>query len=486
MPILPWSPSGSTNIKYSVDVSPSVDAYIIINSNTGELTITAHNVDLDKVYSFIIKTTIVSNMVVLQNTVSLTIKDCFNPYWLQWSDPSASSWTTWSSGYKLISGDWKGIPQTNVNNLTPFPSSSSDLTQILSITISSMIGAIFWGVTIMSLMNTSSMASVWAMINQVQLFFLMLITRAYIPQDVSNVITGLKYAINLPQFIHIQDTGISSIIDTNFDFKLSYQPLDDLNIQSDSSIYNLSPAIMMILLIVPLHLLLVLFRRLLCMPKVEDKSNWCIRFIRWSVNKLFVILTFGWYIRYCLEMNQFALISTVYEVYKFNHSERLKIISLVFAIFILCLCFCLIIVVISLSLSKYEAIEEKHNKIEELFSGVRMEKKSKIYVAVQLIRRAIFVTLLITLVSIKSWILISILSIIQLCYTIYVIIQRPFNFVKENVIEIVNEIYFFVLLTGLIHFNLEEDWNFTYTRVYMWAITSNTLVIMIIILSKYI
>ena len=200
---------------------------------------------------------------------------------------------------------------------------------------------------------------------------------------------------------------------------------------------------------------------------------------------MYNILTFGWYIRYLLEINQYMLISSVNEIYEFNFSQPLRIISFIFSIWVICLCISFIAVILYLSVS-YEITEGKHNKIEEIFSGVKMEKKYKVYVSVLLIRRALFVTLLITLVSVQPWLLISILSFIQLWYFIYIMILRPFIEIKWNIIEIINELYFFILLTSLIFVNKENDWSFIKSRVYMWIIASNTIWVFMIVMSKLI
>ena len=113
-----------------------------------------------------------------------------------------------------------------------------------------------------------------------------------------------------------------------------------------------------------------------------------------------------------------------------------------------------------------------------------MKKKSKLYVPVLLMRRAIFVILLITLQCIKSSILIGLLSILEIWYLIYIIILRPFEEKKNNIIEIINEIFFSVLLSSLLYLKSESDWNSKITDIYMWIIMSNTLIIFIIIISK--
>ena len=143
--------------------------------------------------------------------------------------------------------------------------------------------------------------------------------------------------------------------------------------------------------------------------------------------------------------------------------------------------FIFINVIIYLSLSSYELSEEGNNKLGEFFNGVNMKKKDKFYVVMLLIRRSIFVTFLVTLVSIKSSTLVLILSFMQFIYMIYIIVLRPFTEIKSNLIEIVNEVYFFVLLSSLAYFNTENNWNSFITDIYIWTITSNSMMMFWII-----
>ena len=135
-------------------------------------------------------------------------------------------------------------------------------------------------------------------------------------------------------------------------------------------------------------------------------------------------------------------------------------------------------------LSSYEATKGVHSKMGEVFDGVKMQKKFKLYVPVLLARRALFVTLLILLTSVESWILISILSAVQFWYMIYIIVIRPFVNIKENIIEIINEIFFFSLIISLIYLNSASNWNSTNTNIYMGVIIANTLITFSILFSR--
>ena len=112
-------------------------------------------------------------------------------------------------------------------------------------------------------MNPTSTASLWSMINQAQLLLLLLLTRAFIPLDVQNVILGTKFALNIASYFDFHKIeSIGSIIE-EFDLKLSNQSLKLLGINSDSLIYNIYPAIILALAIIRIHLLILLLYKLM-------------------------------------------------------------------------------------------------------------------------------------------------------------------------------------------------------------------------------
>ena len=107
-----------------------------------------------------------------------------------------------------------------------------------------------------SLANTSSLSSLWSMVNQIQLLFLLLLTRAYIPLDVKAVITGSKLLSNPSGLIPFQSIGIYKSILGVFDFDLSNPTFESLDIKSDSTVYNSSSFFVLLALFLIGHYIL--------------------------------------------------------------------------------------------------------------------------------------------------------------------------------------------------------------------------------------
>ena len=179
-----------------------------------------------------------------------------------------------------------------------------------------------------------------------------------------------------------------------------------------------------------------------------------------------------------MNYDQFLLISWTYEVYLFKTSTSWIITSLVFS-FILLICHLLIIWICLIKLK--ENVQTKQSK---LFKGIKQQRKHRLYPSTLLIRRTIFVSFLIWLVIVQSKVLIAILSFIQLIYLVYISYLRPYIETKDNIIEIMNEVYFLLLLFLLIFFNNERDWSSITTSAYMWTISSNSMMSFLLVFSN--
>ena len=470
-PNLTCSISGATAISYSLEnySGSQVPSWVAIDKNTGQLSISAPQIDAITTFRFYVKSVAVGMLNSVQKLIILTVIRCDIDNWKTCTNINGSTWTAWNSGYYLSEG-----------HCVPLLSTS----QGLSVATQSVTGAAAWAAVMSSMMSASSLSSIYSLVNQLQLFFLLLLTRAFIPQDVNIVITGSNYILNPLKLVSFKDIKLYNTIVSGFDFGLSNDLVEPLSIESDSSVYNTSSFLTFLLIFVIAHYILVLLNRLLEKYTFEGKLKRVADIIKFVINKVLSIMMYAYYIRYFLGMHQFLLIVSMYELYNNDTSQDLKQLSYFFALALFWLCTFLITIVGYLSLSSYQVVEGQHNKVGELFAGIRMDKVRKLSVWVMLLRRAVFVVLLISLMSIPSRILIWTLAIIQVIYTVFVFIVRPFIEHKNNIIECINETYFSILLIALIFLNSEGDWNQTYISVCVYFISSNSIVIFIVIFGK--
>ena len=287
-----------------------------------------------------------------------------------------------------------------------------------------------------------------------------------------------------PDIIPFHKIGIYNSALNVFNTQISNSSLTALEINSNSSIYNISTFFASLILFAIFHLSVKLLSNLF--NKCEPKGIWkgFISTIKLILKKIVIIFTYGYYIRFILETNQFLLLSSMNEVYTMNTSDSVNILSLLFAWFVLSSWIFLIAIVTYLSLSSYEVSQKDHSKIEEIFTGLKMQKKTKFYSSFLIMRRTVLVILLISLSSMNSRLMISILWFIQLAYLIYIATSSPFLETKWNIIEWVNEVFFIFLLSYLLLTNDESDWTNSITSAYTWTVATNSITVCIIVIGR--
>ena len=310
------------------------------------------------------------------NVIKWVVQNC-----KKCSATSQTICSIWNSGFYVSNGTWKEEP--------------SETSKALTITVQSLVAVSAFSNIISIIMNASSAASICSLINQVQLFFLLLITRSFMPVDIINVIIGLKFVLNPFSYIKFEKLSYYNSIIDNFNFPLSNSLLDPLEIKSDSWIYNTSSIFAILILMIFMHIFILILNRIF--EKYCWQARWIclIKIVKYIVKKLYSIMTFGYYILSALQLNQYLLICIIYESYLLNTSQSNRIISLITAYVILTSWLVLIFMSIYLALSSYKVIENKHNKFGNFFIGLKEEKKYKIYSSALLIRRMIYVLLLV-------------------------------------------------------------------------------------------
>ena len=477
IPNLSCSISGSTSIAYSLSSYNGAifPLFVSIDYATGVLSIAAPSVSNSTDYSFYIISNITGVTSPVQNFIKLTVKKCTPSNWQLCSATDSSICTNCNTGYSLNSGSCS--------------LKESETAKSLSSSGQAAVGASVGLWFVSSLLNAASLASLWSMINQTQIFFFLLITGAFIPKDIETVITGLKISLNPFAYFQSNSGGNSNFVSTFFDFGLENSNLEKLGIKSDSTAVNIYSFILSMLIISALHLWIAILQRFLKKTSKSDCWEYVLTIIHSILKKLMVLFTFALYIRIMLKTNQYILVSWISEIYHFNTSDTKRIISLVIAFITLLAWIIMIITVILFVFIQNEDSNEespdKRSKFAHLFNGISPNKKSRLFIAILQIRRAIFVTLLITVGPVSSILVISILSGLQVIYLTILIVIRPFELAKCNLIEIVNEMYFFTLLASLLRFNSIADWEGTPTTIYTWFISSNSISGFTIIISKF-
>ena len=176
-PGLSWSISGSTTIIYGITnyMSSTAPTWVTINPSTGVLDIISPAVTIDTEHYFYINSAISGVSAPVQKLIRITVLNWTPSYWHTCSNTSSSIWSVWSAGYTLNSGICTAPP---IPSTVPKPSTSSsntkntvsETTKALSNVITYLFAATTCLVVFTSLANSSSVASLWMTINQLQIF----------------------------------------------------------------------------------------------------------------------------------------------------------------------------------------------------------------------------------------------------------------------------------------------------------------------------
>ena len=311
-----------------------------------------------------------------------------------------------------------------------------------------------------------------------------MLTRAYIPKDVQVLIEGFDFTSNIYDYFSIYKLDIHPSFLRKFEFDLTNQSLEPLGMNYDSTFANTSSVLVYTFLMIPICLFIYFIRKLTNRYRESLRCSWGTKTLYWMVDKFYRMMVLGYFIRNWLEMSQFILISSVNEIYQWNTTDLYRLLSFVFSISMILIFLQVIILILYLTFSKYKLNEREHNLLEEFFRGIQQNKRHKFYVTLLLLRRFWFVILLITWLFMSSRALIIVLSLIQFVYILNLSYLRPNEETKGNLIEILNEIYFWFLVLFLSIINTEDEWNSIKTNTYMWILVSNTFVVFVIVLGK--
>ena len=495
---LPWSYSGSTSISYNIkSYKTSVPSWISINSNTGDLTVDAPTVSEDTEYEFYISSAISGVSEPVLTLVKLTLLSCNVLNWQTWTSSSVSIWEIWNSGYSISYGKWEVITAQSSSPASQTPTSDetipsnwslspkSNLVNTLFIVIWSMLGVIAFAVIISKLASCSSMTGFWLLIYQIQLLFILVLTRSYIPNNVQSLITSLNSILNFPDLIPFDKIGFIDNIIQRVYIDFSNSLLCQIGVNSRSIIYNCSAFIILFALLWFVYFCNLFAYWLFFKCNDAGSCSFIKRTFKWITTNILKITTFSLFIKFILIMNLFLLIWSCYELFLLNTSSRLRFVSFMSSITVLTTILALDFLTICLSFSSYKVDEKKHNVFGELFVGLKMNYWSKLYSSLALSRKIIFVLSLNVFSFMSSRFEVIILTIIQICYTIYLIIARPYSKCVLNLIDILNEIFIFAFLIYLIFINKSSESSSLKSYILLWSIFINITLISNIIFCKY-
>ena len=127
-------------------------------------------------------------------------------------------------------------------------------------------------------------------------------------------------------------------------------------------------------------------------------------------------------------------------------------------------------------------VEDEDKEFIETSEELKDIRVARLYSMIFLARRLIIVLVAVLIPSSRSLFSLKILFLLflQTIYTVYVVFIRSFEKVKDQVIEVLNEVVFFVLIILSINFYSQEQWTDIVVYLYIGVILSQLLILFIV------
>ena len=378
---------------------------------------------------------------------------------------------------------WNKIETSSTNNTSANSTISttieSSTSQKASVVTQSIVGAATGATVVFSMCNLSTPQGVWITMNQFQLILLLLLTNSQIPQSVVDYLSGLKATTWSLNFVPFKDIpGVKTITDW-LDFGLENSDLKHFGLLSGSTFVNNFSLIWVVALIAAVHLWFNLCHSKL-KRKTSDRPKW-----RSLLSKVYQTFAFTIYLRLVLESNQFLLLSSFSELKTWHITGTVRIVSLWTAFAAASVCVSLIAVSFVHWLFHRQLENTDHYMpLKELFGGLKDRSKPRLYSIVLLTRRCFLVAFLVAGSSLTSTAIVVPMLVVQTVYVSLMTALRPYKSAKDNLLEVVNEVYYFVMIAMLVHYNSDSKWSKAADTAYLWLIFSNSLTIIFIMISN--
>lgn len=191
-------------------------------------------------------------------------------------------------------------------------------------------------------------------------------------------------------------------------------------------------------------------------------------------------------IRFTVEAMQFILLSSVSEIRRFQVDSTERIVSTSIAAGMILFCIGVIIFSLYLVFRKFPGLERNSYKFSEFFAGLKLGKRSKFFVPYQMIRRIIYVFVLIWSDYLFSIITVIVIILVFEAINAFIIAKiKPYKENSDNLVEMVNQMFFITYTASQFYLNSEEIWDELKASIFIYVLMANNCVIAIIMISKF-
>jgi hypothetical protein len=345
--------------------------------------------------------------------------------------------------------------------------------EILQIAASTSIGAAFLMSVVYSAISQTNPQAFWSMINQFQLYILLPTVDPDIPDKIIDFLEGLGFWLFNFNFVKVDNFIVYREVEEFFaceDEDDEY--LSSIGIESTWSLLNNLQMVFVMFIVIIFHLLF--FFIYYQFRNSQSKTGKVVKYI-------FMLLTFTLYIRMMIESYIILLLSSASEVYNMRFDSYKSVLSFMISVLIivvqLLLLFASYIVARRAAKNDYEP---KHTFLSEIVTGTKEKFGGRMMLFLHLLRIFISVTWIVCSKELPIFFISGVFTIIQVCFACFKTYLRPFEEIKENIIEILNDwIYVFACLMIWGHYS--SDWSYKSQNTLMGVMAANSFLITIIL-----
>jgi cysteine-rich repeat protein len=325
------------------------------------------------------------------------------------------------------------------------------------------------------LISLSNPTGLWQMINTMQLFMLILLLKVYLPIKILSVYnTCSVFNLSFDASFIFKIPYMSNVYES-LDFFAPEDSHSMLGIDSGSTLINILSFILLLMGVAIVHIWLIPWR-IAWESEGSKEDDGCFRNVYY---KLWKFMSFNAYLRLMLQSYQHLLIVSVLGLYFGSFDSTQQLVSSVASI--VTLIFWIIFPLVSL-IALWKDLKEG---INELSVGLKTNLYAKVYQVVLILRRVVLVSWMVWFKFTSQMTFLIFPTIYQFLHICYILIVRPFTRVKDNIIEIYNELAFTLMLSGLIYLRKESKWNEEFTDTYVYLMMTPGIFMMLVTLSKF-
>ena len=444
-----WSKSGNTNFEITIVQNGIniIPVWVSDDPSTMQLKLNTPSVNGDMNYSFKIQTKY-GNLYSDEKIINLKVLNWLVLNWdLCQNDPAL--WQIWTSGYKVStdSKSWKFVeqPSKTETNSQQNSTNTNDSIAVAGTVTQVVVGAnVILGSTTSILCGTSTQGA-WASINQFQLYLLVPLLNIYIHPDILDFLSGFTFSFFSFSFFRVEEFEFIKFILSVFSDKKSNNYLESIGIRYVNSFRNHAKIIFTLTIFIILHLMIFFpLHRLIKWIKSESFLS---KIIEYILNLFMLTL----YIRSLLEAFLFCFLSIIIEIQSigFTYSIILFLFWIVFigAFYTIWMRYW------------FGSLDKEISYFREFFSGIKESKIWCFYFNFFILRRVLWVLIVILLQDCSKYVQVVLFSLVNLICLGFSWGFRPFLFIKDNLIDIINDFSFAVFWTQMIYLNSESVWN---------------------------